>query len=203
MLVGGVLGVLGWMVFRGSQVAVADTADGEANGWLAGADDFMNVAYRIGGAIMLGGWEISLAGLNLIKRVEGIKLTRYKDVAGYWTIGVGHKLQPWETMETITEAEAMRLLAQDVASAEAAINRLVKVALTQAQFDALVSFVFNVGSGAFARSTMLARLNAGDYAGAAAQFAKWVYAGGEVSQGLKNRRVAEAAYFIGQGGASA
>lgn len=206
ILVGASVGVLGWLVYRGAQGAAVDTADGEAGGYLAGVDDFMDVAYKVSGAIVPGRLEISLAGLSLIKRVEGFSSTVYSDSVGYPTIGYGHKLTAVERaqgLSYVTEAQAAQLLAGDVADAEIAVNRLVKVALSQNQFDALVSFVYNVGAGAFSRSTMLRRLNAGDYAGAAAQFSVWVYAGGQRVAGLVNRRTAEAKFFNGQGVATA
>jgi lysozyme len=195
ILAGVGLGVLGWMVFRGYQGARVDTADGEAAGWLSGADDFVNVAYTIGG----GNMGISLAGLAAIKKHEGYRATPYKDVAGFWTGGYGHKLEAWEHKETRTEEEWTRILAQDVATAETAVNNLVKVPLEQYQFDALVSFVYNVGVGAFRRSTMLKLLNQGNYSAAAGEFSKWVKAGGKTVQGLVNRRTAEANLFKGLG----
>jgi lysozyme len=202
IVAGAALGVVGWFIYRGSQGATVDTAEGEAGGWLSGADDFLEVGYRVAGAIMPGNMEISLVGLNHLKQVEGYRATPYKDIAGHWTGGYGHKLGPLEHKGARTAEEWSRILAADVTTAEAAVNRLVKVPLTQAQFDALVSFVFNVGTGAFSRSTMLQKLNAGDYAGAQAQFGKWIYAGGQVSEGIRNRRVAEARLFSGNVGAT-
>ncbi len=92
---------------------------------------------------------------------------------------------------TITQEQASALLLQDVASAVAAVNRLVTVPLTQNQFDALVDFTFNSGQGNLASSTLLRELNAGNTAGAAAQFLVWVYAGGVKLPGLVKRRQAE------------
>ncbi len=113
-------------------------------------------------------------GLDLIKEREACKLEAYPDpgTGGEpWTIGVGHTggVKPGDR---ITEAEAMDLLRKDLEWCEAAVN-LVKVPLEQHQFDALVSFVFNVGQGAFAASTMLRLLNAGKYAEVPAQFDRW------------------------------
>lgn len=109
--------------------------------------------------------EISQAGLDLIKRSEGFRAETYLDVAGYPTIGYGHKLKAGEQYDHgITEATATVMLEQDIQGAEAAVGRLVHVAMTQGQFDALVDFVFNLGSGALAGSTLLKDLNAKEYA---------------------------------------
>lgn len=198
ILAGAVAGLLAWWMYSASRAKAANTLDDEAGGWGAGADGFLDVAYSAAGAIMPGNMEISYAGLNHIKQFEGYSATVYNDVAGYPTIGYGHKITLAERtagLKTVTEQEATRLLAADVATAEAAVNRLVKVALNQGQFDALVSFVYNVGAGAFSRSTMLKLLNAGDYTAAAGQFSRWVYAGGQQSSGLFNRRQGEIALF--------
>lgn len=200
---GGVLlGVIAWAAFRTYQGPRIDTAKGEGGGLLVGFDDFIDVAYQIGGAVMPGAMEISLNGLNQIKKHEGFSHTVYQDSAGLDTIGYGHLLTPADKLRGlryVTEAEAVELLASDVATAESAVNRLVKVPLTQNQFDALVSFVYNVGAGAFSRSTMLKKLNSSDYAGAADQFHVWRLAGGRVVQGLVNRRASEASLFSSSG----
>lgn len=207
IVAGCLFGGLAWMVFRGSQGAAVDTDDGQAQGWLNGYDDMMAVAYQVGGN---NDMDISLAGLAAIKREEKLMLVRYDDatgkalakgeaVKGFATIGYGHKLGPLENYWTITQAEADRLLVSDLSDAEAAVNRLVKVPLTQNQYDALVSFVFNVGSGSFSRSTLLKLLNAKDYAGAAKQFPAWRKSNGVVMGGLVQRRANEMAMFLGQG----
>jgi lysozyme len=129
-------------------------------------------------------------GAMLTEQFEGCSLTAYADVKGVWTIGYGHTggVQPGQTC---TQEEADAWLQIDIQGAVRAVQTLVRVPLTQDEFNALVDFVFNVGSGNFAASTMLARLNLGDYAGAAAQFQRWDLAGGNVVQGLLNRRIAE------------
>lgn len=141
----------------------------------------------------------SLAGIDTIRRHELLRLDPYKDIAGHWTVGYGHKLLPHESPERITEQRAIELLTGDVGTAEDAVNARVKVPVTQAQFDALVSLAYNIGAGAFGNSTLLRKLNAGDYAGAQQQFLVWNKAriGGvlQVSKGLMNRRVAEAEMF--------
>jgi lysozyme len=140
---------------------------------------------------------LSPRGLDFIKAREGFNATVYEDMAGHPTIGYGHRLRAGEAFPTgIDEAGAALLLAQDVAVAVAAVNRLVAVDLTQAQFDALVSFTYNVGAGNLQGSTLLRLLNERDAAGAAAQFALWDHDrvnGGQlaVNQGLLARRLAE------------
>jgi lysozyme len=133
--------------------------------------------------------------LALIKQWEGLRLDAYRDVGGVWTIGYGHTGDVGAG-QRITEAEAGRLLRADLARFEAAVDRLVVVALSDNQFGALVSFAFNVGEGAFARSTLLRRLNAGEHEAVPAELAKWNRAGGRVVAGLANRRAAEAGLWV-------
>ncbi|GKX53986.1 lysozyme [Leminorella grimontii] len=136
------------------------------------------------------------AGINLIKEFEGLELSKYRDAVGLWTIGYGHLIRSGETFErSLTEQEAEALLRKDLLESERGIRRLVSVPLTQNQFDALVSFVFNVGVGRLATSTLLKKLNAQDYRGAADELPKWNKAGGNVLPGLTRRRQAERALF--------
>ena len=142
--------------------------------------------------------KLSINGLNELKQFEGLRLEVYNDAAGKPTIGYGHLIKPGESFPpAITKATALRLLSLDVAFAENAVNDLVSVPLSQTQFDALVSFTYNVGAGAFERSTVLALLNDADYIGATDELSRWVYAGGNVVTGLVNRRQAEQALFWG------
>lgn len=134
-------------------------------------------------------------GLALTKQFEGCRLTAYQDQVGVWTIGYGHTGPEVHAGMTITVEQAEALLAKDISSAAAFVNRMVHVALTQEEFDALVDFVFNLGAGAFERSTLLRLLNAGHFASAAAQFAIWDHAGGAIVAGLLRRRQAETALF--------
>ncbi len=97
----------------------------------------------------------------------------------------------------ITEAQAEQMLTEDLVRFERIVERLVRVRVNQGQFDALVSFTYNVGEGNFTNSTLLRKLNAGDTAGAAEQFARWVHASGKVLPGLVKRRAAERAMFLG------
>lgn len=138
--------------------------------------------------------QISKAGLDLIKQFEGLYLKAYRCPAGVPTIGYGHTAGV-AMGQTITQQQADDYLRRDVRQFERAVARLVTVPLTQGQFDALVSFAFNLGEGALAQSTLLRLLNAGDYAGAAAQFERWNKAGGRVLPGLVRRRAAERALF--------
>ncbi len=143
--------------------------------------------------------KLSDAGLSLIKRHEGLRLKAYPDPGtggAPWTIGYGHT-QGVQPGQEITAAQADDYLREDVYWAEDAVRDHVKVALDQHEFDALVSLVFNIGAGAFARSTLLRKLNDGDKAGAAGEFARWNQAGGKVLPGLVKRRADEAALFAG------
>lgn len=136
--------------------------------------------------------QVSADGLDLIKKSEGFRGQVYRDVAGFPTIGYGHLIKPGETFPNgITEPQAAAILSSDVQEAEQAVARLVKVALTQGQFDALVDFCFNLGAGRLASSTLLRDLNAGNHNSAAAQLLSWDHAGGVVVSGLKARREAE------------
>jgi len=143
-----------------------------------------------------GGLTVSPQGVDFIKSWEGLRLMPYRDAANHWTVGYGHTGPDVRPGEPITQEEAELLLKQDLAKFAACVNGAVRVPLTQAQFDALVSFAFNVGCGAFQESTLLRKLNAGDYLGAADQFPRWVKAGGRTIRGLVRRREAERHLFL-------
>lgn len=134
-------------------------------------------------------------GLALTENFEGDVLHAYRDQVGVWTIGYGHTGPDVVPGLTITPAQAQALLAQDIAAAAACVNNSVTVPLAQNEFDALVDFVFNLGTGAFESSTLLRDLNAGDFSAAAGQFDLWDHAGGAVVAGLLRRRQAETALF--------
>lgn len=140
--------------------------------------------------------QISDQGLKLLKDSEGCELTAYRDAAGVLTIGYGDTGDVVEG-QTITEEEAEARLASRLPYFERSVEGMVKVPLSQGQFDALVDFVYNLGSEALRASTLLRKLNAGDYAGAAAEFPRWVRAGSAVLPGLVKRRAAERAMFEG------
>lgn len=139
--------------------------------------------------------KTSRNGTDLIRKFEGEKLTSHICPAGVLTIGVGHTGPDVRPGQTITAAQSQALLQKDLERFEKAVTQYAKVPLTQNQFDALVSFAFNVGIGALGSSTLLKLLNAKDYAGAAGQFERWNRAGGKVLDGLTKRRAAEAALF--------
>jgi GH24 family phage-related lysozyme (muramidase) len=142
--------------------------------------------------------KISQEGFSLIQKFEGMKLKSYQCSAGVWTIGFGttkingRKVQPGQV---ISKTEALQLFKKDLVKYENAVKRRVEVDLEQEQFDALVSFVYNVGEGNFATSTLLKKLNRGDFKGAVKEFPKWRRANGKILKGLERRRAAEAELF--------
>ncbi|MCT8349473.1 lysozyme [Photorhabdus temperata] len=139
--------------------------------------------------------QISEKGLSKLKGYEGLSLTAYRCPAGVWTIGYGHT-RGVKPGDVVTDKQAEQFLLEDLAPAYITIESNVKVPLTQGQFDALCSFIFNFGTGAFVRSTLLKKLNAGDYRGAADEFMRWNMAGGRVLPGLDARRASEKTMFL-------
>jgi lysozyme len=137
-------------------------------------------------------------GIALIKRFESFAPKIYICPAGYPTIGYGHVVKAQERSlfsDGIDDAQAIELLEKDVASAERAVLRFITVSLTDGQFDALVSFTFNLGSGALQRSTLRRKVNREEHADVPAEFMKWVWAGGRKLKGLMKRRAAEAGIY--------
>lgn len=160
--------------------------------------DIINAALgvSVGPATATGAKHIGSAGLALIKSFEGLRLDAYPDPATGGepvTIGYGHT-GGVKLGTTISETVAEQFLRADLARFEAAVTRLAPKT-TQNQFDALVSFAFNLGEGNLASSGLLKKHNAGDYAGARAEYGKWVYANGSKMTGLVRRRAAEAALY--------
>lgn len=172
--------------------------------WLLVLAGLVLLALAGGGAVLV---------TRLVKRWEGLRLEVYQDVAGLWTVGYGHlvgpedELFPYTDKKDITEAKADQLLAADMREAQNIVAAHVHVPLSANQRAALVSFVFNIGPGVpgekdgfvFLKSgrpsTMLLKINAGDFIGAAAEFDKWVNAGGRRVDGLIARRYQERALF--------
>jgi GH24 family phage-related lysozyme (muramidase) len=139
-------------------------------------------------------------GLALIKQFEGCRLTAYQDVVGVWSIGYGWT-QPVDGVVIhagmqIDQVTADRLLLSGIGDYERGVSNLVRVPVSQSQFDALVSFVYNLGCRSLADSTLLKKLNQQDYMGAAAEFPRWNKAGGIVLAGLTSRRLAEQKLFL-------
>ncbi len=144
--------------------------------------------------------RLSQTGLDLIKHFEGFSAVVYKDTGGHDTIGFGHLVRPGESFpKPITRSRAEAMLRADVRTAESGVSRLIKVPLTQAQFDALVSFTFNLGAGNLERSTLRRKLNAGNYAAVPSELNKWVKSKGKTVAGLVRRRKAEGAMFMSGG----
>jgi lysozyme len=134
---------------------------------------------------------------TIIKRHEGFAPAPYRCPAGKPTIGYGHVIRPHESFpDNLTRGMADELLREDLKAAERAVGLYVVVPLSQNQFDALSSFIFNVGPKAFAVSTLRMKLNHGDYAGAAAEFDRWIYVNKKKLPGLIARRAAERELFL-------
>jgi len=133
-------------------------------------------------------------GVELIRHFEGCRFDAYLCPAGVWTIGYGHTADVKEG-DSIDQEAAEAFLIEDLEKFEQAVMRLVEVSLTQQQFDALVSWTFNLGAGNLAESTLLRKLNNYQYAEVPEQMMRWVRAGGKVLDGLVRRRAAEAALF--------
>jgi GH24 family phage-related lysozyme (muramidase) len=176
----GVVGPLTWQALRGPRASAVRTLQGA----------------RASGAL-------SSAGALFVAQFEGFSATLYDDPAGHCTIGYGHLVhhgrtngtEPAEFRQGITKDRALELLADDSATAAAAVSRHVTVTLAQHQLDALVSFTFNVGAGAFGESTLLRELNAGRYDAVPRELNRWVKANGKTLPGLVRRRKAEGVLF--------
>lgn len=139
--------------------------------------------------------KINQRGIDLIKQFEGFSAAPYVCPGGKLTIGYGHTATVTEQTPAISEQQAEYLLLSDVSAAENAVLQMVDVPMNDNQFSALVSFVFNIGASAFARSTLLKKLNESDYESAAGQFERWAYAKGKKLEGLVRRRAAERELF--------
>ena len=174
-------------------------------------DDYLRKAFKLPdrppGSLPYVGWMVedkkvedgklrtSKAGIDLIKSHEGLRLNAYMCPANVLTIGYGHTRNVYPG-QVITQQEAIALLKEDLVRFEDAVNKYVTVPLSQNQFDALVSFSFNVGISAFANSTLLRVLNLGNSFQAASQFSRWVHGGGQRLPGLVRRRKEERELFL-------
>jgi lysozyme len=156
--------------------------------------------------------KVSDKTIHMIKHHEGVRTRPYQCPALLWTVGVGHVIDPnhakvkladrkqlpipagWDRV--LSQEEVDQILRQDLARFEAGVMRLCPKGASQGQFDALVSFAFNVGLGNLQNSTLRQKHNRGDYEGAAEEFLKWNKAGGKVLKGLDNRRKDERALYI-------
>lgn len=143
----------------------------------------------------MSSYTTSPATRQMIEQFEGLRLDAYQDSVGVWTIGFGHT--PAVPGSSITEDEADGLMASDLARFEHSVNSFcANVETTQNQFDAMVSFAYNLGASALGGSTLLRKHKAGDYDGAADEFLRWNKAGGQVLSGLTRRREAERALYL-------
>jgi lysozyme len=156
--------------------------------------------------------NVSPKAIAMIKHHEGVRFKPYRCPAKLWTIGVGHVLYPDQGKIPLAERDAYPLRAEDnrsftaeevdgilrtdLARFERGVSQYITVPLTQGMFDGLVSFSFNVGLGTLQRSTLRAKLNRGDSAGAAEELLKYCMAGGKILKGLQNRRIDERAMFL-------
>lgn len=156
--------------------------------------------------------KVSDKVIHMIKHHEGVRTKPYQCPALLWTVGVGHVIEPIHIRSTLEQRkfypipegwdrvlsteEVDDILKKDLARFEQGVARLCPVTLTQGQFDALVSFSFNVGLGNLQRSTIRMKVNRGDFEGAAEGFLDWTKAGGKVLKGLVNRRNDERALFL-------
>jgi lysozyme len=141
--------------------------------------------------------SITDAGINAIAEFEGFSATPYNDPPGSskWSIGFGHQIQPGESLTNITVAQGRSLLAADTLTAQNAVRAAITRPITAAQFDALTSFVFNIGVSAFKTGTVPSKVNVGNYAAAAATMRMYNKAGGTVNSALVARRDKEASTF--------
>jgi lysozyme len=197
----GLLGA-GLLAARHAAAAISpqpEISTGDPNESAGVLDEIRGLADQVQGALG-GGMRMSAIGLEVLKREEGFRGEVYYDAAGYPTIGYGHKLLPGESFDTIDQARATELLANDLGSAEDAVNGAVSILLAQGQFDALVSFTYNVGNAAFRASTLLRKVNDEDPT-ALNEFARWRYitVNGvkQENAGLVSRRQSESNMFQG------
>lgn len=141
-------------------------------------------------------YRVSQTGIDLVKKYEGFSEIPYRCPAGKLTIGYGHLIKLGENYKSIDRESAEKTLAEDLKIAQDTIDKNVKIKLTSAQYDALVSLVYNIGENNFRNSTLLKKLNSGDYTEVANQFGRWVKAGNKKLPGLVKRRAEERKLFL-------
>ena len=158
-----------------------------------------SIGFILPTSTVTGQWDISEKGYALIRELEGFKADAYLDTGGVWTIGFGTIKYPNGTRvrkgDTCTQGQAEVWLKNDSAWVDACLDKHIKVSVTQNQFDALASFVYNIGETAFIKSTILTLINQNSMATAASQFDRWVFDNGKRIQGLVNRRNKEKELF--------
>lgn len=158
------------------------------------------IGFEIPKSLAIGQRDISENGYAIIRDAEGFRSTAYLDTGGVWTIGFGTIKYPngikVKVGDTCTRAQAELWLKNDCKWVDACLDKYVKVNINQNQFDALASFVYNVGEIAFVKSTMLTLINKGELQVAASQFDRWIYDNGVKVSGLVNRRAKERALFL-------
>lgn len=167
----------------------------------SGLDIFAQaIGFSLPMATITGQRDISEKGYAIIRQFEGLRLKSYLDGGGVWTIGYGTIKYPNGTPvksgDMCTEAQAEAWLKSDCKWVDACIDKYVTVKVTQNQFDALASFIYNIGESQFRTSTLLKMLNAGLFALAASNFDRWIYDNGKVEKGLVNRRAMEKKLFL-------
>ncbi|CAM4282827.1 lysozyme [Acinetobacter pragensis] len=159
-----------------------------------------SIGFVLPSSVATGQWDISDKGYALIRELEGFKADAYLDTGGVWTIGFGTIKYPDGTRvrkgDVCTRGQAEVWLKNDSAWVDTCLDRTVKTKITQTQFDALASFVYNIGETAFVKSTMLTLINQNNLTGAANQFDRWVFDNGKRVQGLVNRRLKEKSLFL-------
>lgn len=191
-----------WLrTMSGGKLSVDQVIAGDAIIAASGLSTFaQSIGFQLSVSAVIGQWDISEKGYALIRELEGFKADAYLDTGGVWTIGFGTIKYPDGTRvrkgDTCTRGQAEVWLKNDSAWVDACLDRTVKTKLNQNQFDALASFVYNIGESAFVKSTMLTLLNQNSFTAAASQFDRWVFDNGKRVQGLVNRRLKEKALFL-------
>ncbi|MCG2572321.1 lysozyme [Acinetobacter sp. ME22] len=191
-----------WLrAMSGGQLTQAQVTAGDAVIEKNGLTVFAQmIGFELKATTVTGQRDISDQGYVLIRQSEGLRTTAYLDTGGVWTIGYGTIKYPdgksVKKGDSCTQAQAEFWLKNDCEWVDQCLDKYIKIHVTQNQFDALASFVYNVGETAFVKSTLLTLLNQSNFTAAASQFDRWVFDNGKRIQGLVNRRAAEKALFM-------